>query len=234
MNNLFLFKLNEETTRILIGLIIFFILFFIIVGYIALLIEKTMKKQSKRAGEMMHNVTKAKVITNEKDFIRFGNKKNNQLFIKRSVIPFFVILLGTIIYVINGLVMKNFSFVEISKGFATIFFQWDFEGTPTVVIFGVRVISEWPELINVPHFEAQYWASYIIYPAYLTGIIWLMVNTQAYIAIHFKLKKIGHQVFNPTIDPEFQNNNVNLNNNHIKNPNIDAPTNNQNIENKNQ
>ena len=79
----FLIQLSENDKRILISLGILLILLFVIVGYIGLLVERIMKHQAKKAGTMMHDVVAAKVVTNEKDFRKFGKKKNNRLFVKQ-------------------------------------------------------------------------------------------------------------------------------------------------------
>ena len=200
----FLIQLNENDKRILIALGILLILLFVIVGYIGLLVERIMKRQAKRAGTMMHDVVAAKVITNEKDFKKFARKKNRRLFIKQSLIPLTILSFAFFIYIIYGAISRNWRvniFDHKKEGFGTILFLWDF-ADPSIYItfFGMRIIGNWPPLLNTPHWEAAAWASYIIVPCLFIGGIWYLVDVQAHIARTFRIKKLAKTVFNPTLD----------------------------------
>ena len=219
----FLLQLGENDKRILISLGILLILLFVIVGYVGLLIERIMKRQAKRAGTMMHDVVAAKVITTEKEFKKFGKKKNNRLFIKQSLIPMSILFLALVIYVIYGAVTRNWLvniFDYQKEGFGTILYLWNFDD-PNIYVnfFGMRIIGQWPPLLNAPHWEAAAWASYIIVPCIFVGGIWYLVTIQAHIARTFKLRKLAKTVFNPTLDnvgpisPLNNNNNINNNQN---------------------
>ncbi|MCQ2787225.1 MAG: hypothetical protein MJ199_02365 [Bacilli bacterium] len=224
----FLIQLSENDKRILIALGILLILLFVIVGYIGLLVERIMKHQAKRAGTMMHDVVAAKVITNEKDFKKFGKKKNNRLFVKQSLIPMCILSVALLIYIIYGAITRNWLlqiFDYKTEGFGTLFFIWDFND-PSIYIefFGMRIIGKWPPLISTPHWMAEAWASYIIVPCLFVGGIWYLVDVQAHIARAFRLKKLAKTVFNPTLDDvgpmsPLNNNNQNNNGNNMNNPN---------------
>lgn len=218
----FLIQLTENDKRILIALGILLILLFVIVGYIGLLVERIMKRQAKRAGTMMHDVVAAKVITNEKDFKKFGRKKNRQLFVKQSMIPMAILFVALLIYIIYGAITRNWLvniFDYKKEGFGTILFLWDF-ANPDIYIefFGMRIIGKWPPLLNTPHWESLAWASYIIVPCLFVGGVWYLVTVQAHIARTFRLRKLAKTVFNPTLDdvgpisPLNNNNNNNTNN----------------------
>lgn len=220
---IFLLQLGENDKRILISLGILLILLFVIVGYVGLLVERIMKRQAKKAGTMMHDVVAAKVITTEKEFKKFGKKKNNRLFIKQSLIPMSILFLALVIYVIYGAVTRNWLvniFDYQKEGFGTILFLWNFND-PNIYVnfFGMRIIGQWPPLLNTPHWEAAAWASYIIVPCIFVGGIWYLVTIQAHIARTFKLRKLAKTVFNPTLDnvgpisPLNNNNNINNNQN---------------------
>lgn len=200
----FLIQLTENDKRVLISLGILLILIFVIVGYIGLIVERIMKRQAKKAGTMMHDVVAAKIITNEKDFLRYGRKKNNRLFMKQALIPSAILFFALIIYIIYGAVSRNWRlnlFDHEKEGFGTIMFLWNFSD-PSIYIkfFGMTIIGNWPPLMNTPHWEATAWASYIIVPCLFVGGIWYLVATQAHIARTFKLKKLSKTIFNPTLD----------------------------------
>jgi len=198
----FLISLTENDKRILIAIGLLFILVFVLVGYIALIIERVMKRQGKKAGVMMHDVVAAKVITTPREFVRFGRKKNNRLFFKEAYIPFIILLFALIIYLIYGAITHNWAYKIFSKdeGFGSLLFLWDFANVKRVKWFGIMIISEWPRLINTPHFVGAAWASYLIVPALFVGGIWLLISTQAHIARHFRIKKLSKTVFNPSLD----------------------------------
>lgn len=227
----FLIALSENDKRILIALGILLILLFVIVGYIGLLVERIMKHQAKKAGTMMHDVVAAKVITTEKEFKRFGKKKNHRLFFKQSLIPITILFVAFIIYIIYGAITRNWLvniFDYKKEGFGTILFLWDFPNAPRTQFFGMWIICGWPPLLNTPHWEATAWASYIIVPCLFVGGFWYLVTVQAFIARTFRLRKLAKTVFNPSLDnvgPMSPLNN-NMNNN---NPNNDQNNNPPNL-----
>jgi len=199
----FLIALTETDKRILISLVILLILVFVIVGYIGLIVERVMKAQAKRAGKMMHNVVEAKVITTEKSFIKFGRKKNNQLFFQQTFIAFILLLIALMIYLIHAAVAHNFQlnlFDYKKEGFTTLFFLWDFPNAPHTTFFGMDIICGWPPILNTPHFEGTAWASYLIFPLLLVGGGWILVTTQAHMARAFKIKSLAKKIFNPTLE----------------------------------
>lgn len=217
-----LVQLNENDKRILIALGILLILLFVIVGYIGLLVERIMKHQGKKAGKMMHDVVAAKVITNEKSFRKFGRKKNRRLFVKQSLIPMSILFFAFIIYIIYGAVSRNWNvniFDHKKEGFGTILFLWDF-ADPSIYVkfFGMRIIGNWPPVLNTPHWEASAWASYIIVPCLFIGGIWYLISVQAHIARTFHLRKLAKTVFNPTLDNMGPISPLNNQNNNINNP----------------
>lgn len=217
----FLIALTENDKRILIAIGLLFILVFVLVGYIALIIERVMKRQAKKAGIMMHDVVAAKVITNEKEFVKFGRKKNNRLFFKQAYIPFLILLAALITYILYGAITRNWGlkiFDHEKEGFGTLLFLWDFAKAPRVQWFGIQIISGWPPILNTPHFEVNAMASYLIVPCIFVGGIWLLITVQAHISRAFRIKKLSKTVFNPTLDnvqvaSPLQNNNQNPNNN---------------------
>lgn len=222
-----LLALTETDKRVLIALGLLLILIFVIVGYLGLLVEKIMKRQAKKASEMMHDVIAAKIITNERDFKKFGRKKNNRLLIKQTIIPITILFFSGVIYLIYAAITKNWGlkiFDHQKEGFGTILFLWDFANAPKTKFFGMDIICDWPPILNTPHFEAAAWASYIIVPCLFVGGIWFLVATQAHIARTFRLKKLAKQIFNPTLDnvaaisplnqtPTQNQNNIDNNNN---------------------
>lgn len=200
----FLIALTENDKRVLIALGLLLILVFVLVGYIGLLVERTMKRQAKKVGVMMHDVVAAKVITNSRAFIKFGRKKNNRLFFKQAYIPFLILLFALFIYILYGAITRNWGlkiFDYKKEGFCTLLFLWDFTD-PKIYVpwFGIKIIGNWPPILNTPHFEGAAWASYLIVPSIFAGFGWLFVVVQAHISRAFRIKKLAKTIFSPTLD----------------------------------
>ena len=214
-----LIALTENDKRILIAVCLLFILVFVIIGYIGLLVERIMKRQAKTAGTMMHNVVAAKIVKNERQFMRLGRKKNNRLFAKQAIIPVSILAFALLIYIIYGAVTQHWLlniFDHEKEGFGTIIYLWDFKNTPHVTWFGMSIIADWPKLLNSPHWEWSAWASYLIVPCIFVGFIWLFVATQAHIARAFRLRKLSKKVFNPSLEDTYQISNTTNNDNNAK------------------
>lgn len=200
-----LIKFTEGDKRFFLFLLVALLLIFVIIGYIGLIVERIVKFQAKRAGVMLHDVVDTGVINNPKDFLRFGFKKNNWLFFKQSIVPVCLLFASFIILFIYFMIKQEwsinlFDYQVGGEGFNTLFFLWDFENAPKSTFFGLQIISDWPPLLNTPHFEVRAIASYLFVPTFLVGIIWFLIVTQAYIARLVKIILLSKTVFARTLD----------------------------------
>lgn len=197
-----LIKLTENDKRLIIMLLLVFILLFVIVGYIALLVKKIMKKQSSKADEMLRNVVDAKYFSNEKSLIKFGIKKNIRTFYKEARIPFIILLVAWICYVLYCLFGNKWGYNPLNRtdGFGTLFYE--LSDWPKTEFFGLTIINGFPSATSTPHFELSAWFSYIFVPANIVGIIWFLLYVQAYIARSLRIYKIAHGIFRKKLVPE--------------------------------
>lgn len=195
--------LSEDAKRLIIALLFAIIVLFIIVGCIGLIVKKVLKRQAQGADDMMYNVIRANIFKKKRDLTRFGLKKNNFVFIKQSWKPFIVMLAASLIMVLYCLIMNNWDvniFDYQNEGIGTLFHVFDWKNVPKTKVFGIEIISDWPQLINTPHWSWYAWGSYIFVPAMLFGLIWFMFCVQAFIARTFRVFQISKKVFSRSID----------------------------------
>ena len=198
-----LVKLTENDKRLIIVLLLLVILLFVIVGYLGLLVRKIMSHQAKKADDMLNDVVRAGVITDEGKLLRFGIRKNWRVLFKEAWIPFLIMLGSALILILYCLTMQNWD-VNIwdykEEGFGTLFHIFDWEHAPRAKFFGIEVICDWPECISTPRFSIKAWGAYLFVPGMFVGGIWFLVCVQAYIARSFRIKKLSKQVFRKSLD----------------------------------
>lgn len=206
-----LIKLTENDKRLIIVLLLIIILFFVIVGYVGLLVRKIMKFQAKKADDMLNDVVRAGVITEERKLWLFGIRKNWRVFFKQAWLPFLIIITSITILIIYCASMNNWD-VNVwdykEEGFGTLFHIFDWDNAPRAKFFGVEIICDWPEVISTPHFSWKAWGSYLFVPGMFIGGIWFLIYVQAYIARAFRIKKLSKTVFRKSLDDYNANENV--------------------------
>lgn len=201
-----LIKVNQEVLRIVVTLLLIVIVLFLLAGLVGALVRKIMKAQGEKADALVINVMRAGNIPSEKAMQKFGIRKNWRVFVKEAWIPF-VIMLGSSLILILYCAIHNrwgFNIWDIEKyGFSTLFFNFDWNNTPTTQWFGLTIVSGWPPLVEnygTPHFSIEAWGAYIFVPGMIVGGTWFCVCVQAYIARAIRLRKIIKKHFHPTVD----------------------------------
>ena len=208
MMPLLLGKINADTKRLIIALLFVVIVFFIIVGSIALIVRKVMRKQAEGADSMLYYVVRAGIFNKKKDLIKFGHKKNCLVFFKQAWIPFLIMVAASVIILLYCLTMNNWDvniFDYKSEGFLTLLHVFDWDNTPHTYVFGLKVVSDWPPLLNTPHWSWEAWVSYLFVPGMLVGIVWFLICVQAYIARFFRIRQVAKKVFDRKIDDQLVN-----------------------------
>lgn len=211
MNNIISYiALSENDKRIIIALVIVFVLLFVLIGLIGMLVTKIMKQQGKAIDRLMHDIVVTGVVSDKKHFKKVAKKKSWRYLYKQARIPIIIALIATMFLLIYYLTTGNWNANifgdwgapngEGGKGFATLLFLLDFENCPTTEIFGITVISDWPALLNSPHFSVDAWGSYIFVPLIITSIIWFFVVVQAFIARTFRIRKLASQIYDKSLD----------------------------------
>ena len=217
MNLISLVQLTESDKRLIAAILLLLILLFIIVGYLVVLIEKIMKYQGDYIDKVMHDMVITCVITDSKKFKKIAFYKNRQKLFLSARIPAIILmvsglatLLSVIIYNANGWTLDFLQYNDGTanvggSGFTTILFLWDFNAPladripHTFNIFGHVITDMQPPLINTPHLSVMAIPSYIIVITFLVGIIWFLVEVQAYIARTFRIFKLAKSIYSKSL-----------------------------------
>lgn len=196
-----LIKLTENDKRLIIVLLLLVILLFVIVGYISLLVKKVMTRQGSKVDGMLKNVVDAKIFDNEKDFVKFGIKKNLRVFYKEAWIPFVIIASGFVFLLLYCLFSGNWQpgVFSAETGFGSLFpkLEW-----PKTTFFGMTIVNAWPNVVRHAAFKGAAWYSYLFVPAEGVGMIWFLVCTQAYIARSLRIYKIARGIYRKKLDEQ--------------------------------
>ena len=201
MINPILLSLSESDKRLIFAILLGLVLVIFIIGYLGFLLTRLMKWQAKKMDSLVHDAVKLKVITDKNHLIKYGRKKNWNLFLKQSYIPLLIILFGTIILIIRNSIVRDFNYnlFATDNGFGSIFFTWKVTGDLTgnelsLIRFNKLAID------NYPHLTASAWASYIAAPCYFVGGAWYLVATSALVARTIKLYKRSKEIFEKSLE----------------------------------
>ena len=204
MNPLWLIKLTEEDTRILIAIFIIVLLVFVIISYIGSLIRRIMKLQAKDLDTSMHDLVSTGVVDTPRYFRRIAIKKNNRLLFKHMRIPFLLLFVSITFMVIYLSWIENYDLSFLwdyqSKGITTLFFIFDWPNQPHALFFGLNLPSGWPPVLNTPHLEWEAWPSYIFAPLFSVGAVWFLISIQAYVARTWRLWTMSKAVFQKDLE----------------------------------
>ncbi|MDD3388999.1 MAG: hypothetical protein PHP09_00675 [Bacilli bacterium] len=192
-----LVQLTDNDKRLLIAIFLVVILLFLIAGYIFELVKRIVTNQGRKIDAVMANMVNTAVLRSPKEFRREARRKNRMLLFKGYIIPFLLVLVGLIIHLLAstfyGHIIDIFDYEN--EGFITILYVWDWPSMPRSSFFGLSLPSDWPPVINQPHFEASAIVSYFIGPIYLVGLVWLFLSTQAYVARIYRIFQLNRLLF---------------------------------------
>ena len=195
-------NLSENTKHALFILFLGIILIFVVIGYLSYAVEATMKKQGRKADEMLATVVKAEYFQEEKRFRKFAFKKNIRIFYVQARTAFLIMLISAFAYLLFCLFFGKWGYNPLNRedGFGSLFYKFD--NWPTESFFGIQLISGWPEVVERPHFEAIAIVSYIFVPVFFVGAIWFLICTQAFIARSIRIRKIYIAIYRKKLVPD--------------------------------
>ncbi|MGI6713694.1 MAG: hypothetical protein ACOX3K_01380 [Bacilli bacterium] len=192
-----LIKLTDNDKRLLIAIFLIVILLFLIAGYIFELIKRITQRQGRKIDAVMANMVNMAVLRSPKEFRREAHMKNITLLFKSYVLPFVLALVALAIHLLAstfyGHVIDVFDYKK--EGFMTIIYLFDWKNIPYNKFFGVSLPSDWPPVINKPHFEAAAIISYIVGPIYIFSLAWILISTQAFIARTYRVFQLNRLLF---------------------------------------
>ncbi len=214
-------KIFDTTWKIVLALIIIIVAFFAIFGLLGTLVEKLMYKQGKKIDKFMSPLVLSKLVTDEKEFTQIAKRKSTLYFVKTSIVPLLLILIGFLIWVIYHSLTGNWteSIFNDQTGIGTLFFTWNFSNATYYPPLGFGGI----ELQNTPHFITNISClNYFIFLFIFIGLIWYLVNVLAYISRMLRIYKLKNKIFSKDLE------NIDLTtlfSNDLDNPNITNNTN---------
>lgn len=203
MNLTLFISLSEKDKRVI---LIFFLLLIVTIAFIAVIgaiITRVMKWQGKRMDDLTHDVVVTNVIDNKKDFLRFARTKNWYLFFKQAWIPLVILLVSALVLIIhNSVVGWDYDLLDYEKtGFNTLFFIWDFNDPEIFhTFFGIKMLADWPKIINYPHFTLEAWASYIFFFGMMVGGTWYLIVLQCVIARTIRMYKLSYDIYGKSLE----------------------------------
>ncbi len=200
-----LISLSEKEQRLLIILFVLLVAVLALVGLLGWLIKKIMAFQARKVDEGMSYLVTTKVIKDEKHFRRIAAKKNNRLVFAQFFFP--VLILGLdVLFMYLYITLSGDSailgemFSHAGRGFGTLFFVFDWAHIPTATFFGLTLPSDWPAVINTPHFVLAAWPNYVAVSFALVSAVWLLVATQAFIARSWRIYRKSRTIFIKSLD----------------------------------
>ncbi|MCF0237697.1 MAG: hypothetical protein HUK24_03775 [Sphaerochaetaceae bacterium] len=199
-------KLSEDAKWFIIAIFLIFIVFFAAVGFLGFLVKKLMHWQGGKMESMIADVVNEHIITDTRKLRKFGIKKNIRYLFKEAWIPFSIMALVSIIYVIfcaaNNFEVRFFGYAPGERGFMSLFFIWDWKN-PEIrgdVFFLKNIIIAWPPALNTPRWDWNAWGTYLFGFGIVIGGLWFLYCVQAYIARSWRLMKVSKKVFEKKLD----------------------------------
>jgi hypothetical protein len=196
---------NEQ--KLLIFVFIIVVLFILVFAFLGWLGKCAMIQQSKRMEEEMYSIYNSKIIPESKRFGQVAWIKNYRVMFKQFFFPVLIALV-TILWVwlygvFTGdktIILEFFKYGVGERGFLTLFLILDFANIPSSNFFGLTVWSNFPPVLNTPHFVLSAWPNYITGVLSLASIIWMSVSAQAFIARSFKIRTLRQKAYSINID----------------------------------
>ena len=200
----FLIQLTERDKRLLIALFIILIVVFVLIAYVGHGVKNLMKKYGQGIDGYMHDLCKAKLVTNPGDFRREVFKKETKVLYKntRWVFRVFIVFIaGVIAYT---LIVKpsgsGSSFAYIGENIKDLFIKVKI---PTGEFFGVKKFPiDWPYISKLPSpkFTVDSVISYLLLFVFVFTFCGLFTSTLKFIARLNRAKIKSREVFTRSLD----------------------------------
>lgn len=196
----FLVKLSETDKRLVIAIFLLAILLLLIVGLIYDSIKALMDRQGKKIDALMNLPVAAGLIMSKKQFRKVASYKNDVQFYKTFSRIFLLALFTAVIHVIYFLVME-FAFElesniwDTNTGIGTLFYTFDWANIPKSTFFGLEIASDWPAIVNRPHFSLQALGSYVIAPLYIVCIFGGFMTILSYLSRTIRVHTLAKLLF---------------------------------------
>lgn len=199
-NFLLSLKLSEADKRLIIAVFLIVILVFLIFGLLYDSVKLIMARQGKRVDALMNLIVSSGLIVSRKQFKKIAHHKSDVYFYKVTRVYVIILAIAGLLHLTYFLLMKYVAQMPLNiwntqTGFATILPTFDWANIEKSEFFGLTLPSNWPPMINRPHFEVVAIGSYIIVPLYLACMIGGFFTILAYLARTLRIRKLATILF---------------------------------------
>lgn len=195
-----LVQITENDRRAIIIILVIFLILLLLVGLLGMLIRFINKKFAYRMDVEIHDAIRYGAITDKKVLMKYGNIKNWRVYFLEMLPAMGILAFGLVFWIVVSLVTGAWDTNHFER-FSTVFFIFDWSNPENYAnFFGITLLCRFPELLSSPHLVADYWASYIIAPVMIIGLVYYFVVSQAFVCRYFQLRKRCRTVFNKSLD----------------------------------
>ncbi len=181
--------LSDTDRRLLIILIIVLLILFLLIGFFGMGVRYLVHRQAEKMDTIMSDAARTHVVDSPRQFKRLAFKKSNRLFYRQTLIPFFISVLATLIWVFSSLAMESWGeniFVHFHELF--FHFEWDryaevYRDDPLIVkFFGMQLLARFPAVKENPKFVLEHLPAYIEVALFYLSWAWYAFLCQGWIA----------------------------------------------------
>lgn len=198
-----LVQLTEKDKRLLVALFILFIVLFVLIAYIANGIKAVMRRYSKGIDSYMHDLCKAKLVKNPKEFREQVFKKETKVLYLKTRWAFRIGIAITVVLLVYGFVARpsgddTFAFFGESLNNLKIHLEW-----PKGEFFGIKNFPiDWPVITKgpTPKFNLESIVTYVSVVGYLYVFFNLVTGTMRFIARLNRARVKSVDVFSKSLD----------------------------------
>ncbi len=181
--------LSDTDRRLLIILIVVLLILFLLIGFFGMGVRYIVHKQAEKMDTIMSDVARTHVVNSSRQFKRLAFRKNNRLLYRKSLIPFAISVLATLIWVFSSLAMESWG-ENIFLNFHELFFhfEWNryadvYRDDPLIVkLFGMELLARFPAVKESPKFVLEHLPAYIEVALFYVSWAWYALLCQGWIA----------------------------------------------------
>ncbi|MDY4788070.1 MAG: hypothetical protein SO253_01975 [Bacilli bacterium] len=196
-NPYFLLKLSDSEKKALIIVAIIFAFIFVMIGLLIKVIKDWYKDKGSEIDNYMYDLVKYGIIKNPHQFRKYVNKREKRNLYLRFKIPMRILLITITVFVIFNLTYTSFNTSFAILKDLSYHFSW-----PTVEIFGIRVISDWPKVIKYPevHLTLEGYITYISFVVTCITTFFLIKATLIYNACIARATFVSSKAFKKNLE----------------------------------
>ena len=198
-----LIQLTEKDKRLIVALFILFIVLFVLIAYIANGIKAIMRKYAKGIDGYMHDLCKAKLVKNPKEFREQVFKKETKVLYLKTRWAFRIgvaltVLLLVYAYSVRPSGDETFAFFTNALSDLRIHSEW-----PKGEFFGFKNFPiDWPIITKgpTPEFTLSSIITYVCVVGYIYVFFVIVTGTMRFIARLNRARVKSAEVFSKTLD----------------------------------